>query len=56
MTDYIFVKQRYRNQVQSSHSYPGANVDSDHVPVVQSAILGLRDTEQLYGKNGILTN
>ena len=28
--DYIMVKQRYRNSVKSSWSYPGADVDSDH--------------------------
>uniref|UniRef100_A0A8D8YL68 Craniofacial development protein 2 n=1 Tax=Cacopsylla melanoneura TaxID=428564 RepID=A0A8D8YL68_9HEMI len=28
--DFIMVKQKYRNQIKSSHSYPGFNVDSDH--------------------------
>src|SRR6476619_2787525 len=28
--DYILVRQRYRNSVKSSWSYPGAYVDSDH--------------------------
>src|SRR3990170_4212832 len=28
--DYIMVKQRYRNSLKSSWSYPGADVDSDH--------------------------
>ena len=28
--DYILVRQRYRNCVKSSWSYPGADVDSDH--------------------------
>ena len=28
--DYMMVKQRYRNSVKSSWSYPGADVDSDH--------------------------
>src|SRR6476619_503267 len=28
--DYILVRQRYRNSVKSSWSYPGADVDSDH--------------------------
>src|SRR6476469_5382073 len=27
--DYILVRQRYRNNVKSSWSYPGADVDSD---------------------------
>src|SRR6476469_4076439 len=29
-SDYILVRQRYRNSVKSSWSYPGADVDSDH--------------------------
>lgn len=28
--DFILVKQKYRNQVKSSHSYPGYDIDSDH--------------------------
>jgi len=28
--DYILVKQRFRNSVKSSWSYPGADMDSDH--------------------------
>jgi hypothetical protein len=28
--DYILVKQRYRNSVKTSCSYPGADADSDH--------------------------
>lgn len=32
--DYILVRQRFRNQVKDSRSYPGADVDSDHNLVV----------------------
>src|SRR6476469_9441440 len=28
--DYILVRQRFRNSVKCSWSYPGADVDSDH--------------------------
>uniref|UniRef100_A0A8D8U352 Craniofacial development protein 2 n=1 Tax=Cacopsylla melanoneura TaxID=428564 RepID=A0A8D8U352_9HEMI len=28
--DFILVKKKYRNQVTSSHSYPGSQIDSDH--------------------------
>lgn len=28
--DFILVKIRYRNQIKSSHSYPGFDIDSDH--------------------------
>lgn len=28
--DYILVKRKYRNQVTSSHSYPGCKIETDH--------------------------
>ena len=28
--DYIMIRSRYRNTVTNCHSYPGANVNSDH--------------------------
>ncbi|KAI5755057.1 hypothetical protein M8J77_013699 [Diaphorina citri] len=28
--DFILVKRKFRNQVQSSHTYPGFDIDSDH--------------------------
>lgn len=28
--DSILIKRKYRNQVKSSHTYPGRDVDSDH--------------------------
>lgn len=28
--DYIMVKNRFKNQVKKSRSYPGADIDSDH--------------------------
>ncbi|KAL4100956.1 hypothetical protein QTP88_020980 [Uroleucon formosanum] len=31
--DYILVKKKYRNQIRYSHSYPGNQIDSDHILV-----------------------
>ena len=28
--DYIMIRSRYRNTVRNCHSYPGADVNSDH--------------------------
>ena len=40
--DYILVRQRYRNSVKSSWSYPGSNVDSDHNLVAMRLKLKLK--------------
>ena len=40
--DYILVRQRYRNSVKSSWSYPGADVDSDHNLVAMRLKLKLK--------------
>ena len=32
--DYIMVRNRFRNSVKQVKTYPGADVDSDHNPVV----------------------
>ena len=37
--NYILVRQRYRNSVNSSWSYPGADVDSDVKPWITTAIM-----------------
>lgn len=31
--DYILVKRKHRNNIRSSHAYPGSQIDSDHVLV-----------------------
>lgn len=31
--DYILVKRKHRKNIRSSHSYPGSQIDSDHVLV-----------------------
>jgi len=40
--DYIVVRQRYRNSVKSSWSYPGADADSDHNLVAMKIKLKLK--------------
>src|SRR6476619_5370872 len=40
--DYILARQRYRNSVKSSWSYPGADVDSDHNLVAMRLKLKLK--------------
>jgi len=40
--DYIMVKQRYRNSVKNSHTFPGADADSDHNLVAMKAQLKLK--------------
>lgn len=32
--DYIFISTRYKNRMHSVRTYPGADVESDHIPVV----------------------
>src|SRR6478609_4250601 len=40
--DYILERQRYRNSVKSSWSYPGADVDLDHKQVAMRLKLKLK--------------
>jgi len=40
--DYILVRQRYRNSVKGSWSYPGADIDSDHNLVAMSLNVKLK--------------
>uniref|UniRef100_A0A8D8Y198 Craniofacial development protein 2 n=1 Tax=Cacopsylla melanoneura TaxID=428564 RepID=A0A8D8Y198_9HEMI len=40
--DYILVKRRFRNQVKSSHTYPGYDIDSDHNLLVAKCDIKLR--------------
>lgn len=44
--DYIMVKNRYKNQIKSSKSYPGANIDSDHNLVMIKSILKFKKLER----------
>ena len=40
--DYIMVKHRFRNSVKNACSLPGADVDSDHNPVMMKVRLRLK--------------
>ena len=40
--DYILVRLRYRNSVKNSHSYPGADINSDHKLVAMRACVRLK--------------
>ena len=44
--DYILVRQRYRNGVKSSFSYPGADCDSDHNMVMLKMKIRLKKIRQ----------
>ena len=45
--DYILVEQRFRNQVKDFKSHPGADIDSDHYPVVIKCSLKFETTKKL---------
>ena len=40
--DYILLNERYRSAVSKVKTYLGADIDSDHVPVVATIKLGLK--------------
>ena len=40
--DYILIQNRFRNSIKSSKSMPGADCDSDHVPVLCKLLVKLR--------------
>ena len=40
--DYILVKQRYRNSVKNSRTYPGADANTDHNLVMANIKLKLK--------------
>ena len=44
--DYILVRQRYRNSVKSSWSYPGADINSDHSLVAMKMNVKLKKIER----------
>jgi len=44
--DYVLVNSRFRNAVKNSHAYPGADIDSDHNPVVMKFKLTLKRVEK----------
>ena len=44
--DYILIKSRYWNSVSNCKSYPGADVDSDHNPVVATVGIQLNKSSR----------
>lgn len=40
--DFIMVKNRFKNQVKDSRSYPGADIDSDHNLVMMKCNLNFK--------------
>ena len=49
--DFICVQRRYRNAIRSCRAYPGADCDSDHVPVVAICEAKLKNVKQARTKN-----
>ena len=45
--DYILIKQRFRNQVKDCRSYPSADINSDHNPVVIKCSLMFKTTKKV---------
>ena len=41
--DYILIRRRYRNAVRNVSTYPGADISSDHNPVVMKIQLKLKN-------------
>ena len=44
--DYIAIKKRYRNAVKQAKTYPGADIHSDHVPVVSTIQMTVEKCKQ----------
>ena len=44
--DYILVRQRYRNSVKNAHSYPGADINSDHNLVAMRACVRMKKIQR----------
>jgi len=42
--DFITIKKRYRNTVKNAITYPGADMNSDHNPVVVKLKFRLKNT------------
>ena len=49
--DFICVKRRFRNAIRSCRAYPGADCDSDHVPVVAICEAKLKNVKKARTKN-----
>ena len=44
--DYILINKRFRNAVTQVRTYPGAAVDSDHLPLIASMTLKLKKVKK----------
>jgi len=45
--DYVLISKRFRNIVKSIKTYPGADIGSDHNPVVANLALRLKSEEKI---------
>lgn len=53
--DYILVNKRFRNCVKSAKTYPGADIRSDHNPVVAELVLNLKKMPKRQANNIVNT-
>ena len=44
--DYIMIRKQFRNTLRQVRTYPGADIGSDHNPVVASVEIKLKRMEQ----------
>ena len=44
--DYILINERFRNNVKQVKTYPGADINSDHIPVVMKLNIKLKKLEK----------
>ncbi|XP_008482566.1 craniofacial development protein 2-like [Diaphorina citri] len=51
--DYILIRKRFRNSVKSVKTYPGADVSSDHNPVIAEIKIKLKKVKKKTCKNKI---
>ena len=54
--DYILVSQRYRNSLKQVKTYPGADVNSDHNPVIAKLEIKLKNIRQFKRKEQLDLN
>lgn len=51
--DFILIKERYKNSVKSVKTYPGADIDSDHNPLIAKIELKFKKTKPKTTKHSI---
>ena len=54
--DYLLIRRRFRNAVKSVKTYPGADVSSDHNPVVANIKIKLKKVQRKKKTNALDTN